>query len=141
MVADFERPFANIESAQEYVRLLSETLLEAQGDIQRDIEGAQRENAVRRQEALYLVHYKLIQLHEHLCTASHILNDLRTLRRLLLGERRTNDSATDVSASRVAWARPRQPSSRSSGRSSRADRMRRTFSTKRCVTVLRSGEN
>jgi hypothetical protein len=95
MVADFERPFANIESAQEYVRLLGETLLEAQADIEKDLELAQRERAMRRQEALYLVHYKLAQLRQHLRATSHILNDLRTLRRLLLGERSTNDAASD----------------------------------------------
>jgi hypothetical protein len=101
MVADIERPFANIESAQEYVRLLGEALLEAQADIQRDIERAQRENAGRRQEALYLVHYKLVQLQQHLRAASQVLNDLRTLRRLLLGERRANDPAAELSASQI----------------------------------------
>ena len=95
MVADYERPFANIESAHEYVRLLGETLLEAQADIEKDIELAQREKAMRRQEALYLVHYKLVQLRQHLRATSHILNDLRTLRRLLLGERSTHDAASD----------------------------------------------
>ena len=95
MVADFERPFANIESTQEYVRLLDETLLEAQDDIEKDIELAQQEKAMRRRDALYVVHYKLVQLRQHLCATSYILNDLRTLRRLLLGERSTNDSALD----------------------------------------------
>jgi hypothetical protein len=48
---------------------------------------AKSERAERRLEALQLVTYKLEQLSRHIDTSQRLLNDLRTLRRLLLGER------------------------------------------------------
>ena len=48
---------------------------------------AQAEGAPRRLEALQLVAYKLDRLAWHIDGSRRILNDLRTLRRLLLGER------------------------------------------------------
>ena len=48
---------------------------------------AQAEGAQRRLEALQLVAYKLDQLARHTDGSRRILNDLRILRRLLLGER------------------------------------------------------
>jgi hypothetical protein len=41
----------------------------------------------RRIEALQIVQFKLDKLEHHLKTSSRLLNDLRTLRRLLLEER------------------------------------------------------
>ena len=43
--------------------------------------------ADRRKEALLLVSYNLAKLNLHITTSRRILNDLRTLRRLLLAER------------------------------------------------------
>ena len=51
-----------------------------------------RNRAVRRQEALRLVAHNLSQLSVHITKSRRILNDLRTLRRLLLEERRSVDS-------------------------------------------------
>jgi hypothetical protein len=45
------------------------------------------EGAERRREALQLVGYNLAKLTLHITTSRRILNDLRTLRRLLLAER------------------------------------------------------
>ena len=42
---------------------------------------------LKRVEALLLVECKLNQLRQHMLASLIILNDLRTLRRLLLGER------------------------------------------------------
>jgi hypothetical protein len=50
-----------------------------------DFADAPRETAGRRLDALRLVDYKLTQLEHHLMTAGRLLNDLRALRRLLLG--------------------------------------------------------
>ena len=42
----------------------------------------------RRNEGLQLADYKISQLESHLATTSRLLNDLRTLRRLIFEERR-----------------------------------------------------
>jgi hypothetical protein len=81
-------PFDSIEGAHQYVSLLAEALQEAQAAVQQDAANAgQMPGAERRLQALHLVTYKLNQLGEHLSASRRILNDLRTLRRLLLGER------------------------------------------------------
>jgi hypothetical protein len=81
-----ETPFDSIESAQEYVRLLVREVEDVRAEIQRDILAATRDEAARRLDALQLVDYKLKQLTQHLGASSRILNDLRILRRLLVGE-------------------------------------------------------
>ena len=87
MAYSAENPFDSIEGAHQYVSLLGETLEQAQGTIQEDIATAHADAAARRLEALLLVNYKLEQLRHHLGASRRILNDLRTLQRLLLGER------------------------------------------------------
>jgi hypothetical protein len=95
MPQDRETPFDSIEGAQEYVSLLAESLEEAVRAIQEDTAVAARTaGAERRVQALRLVDYKLNQLREHLAASRRILNDLRTLRRLLLEGR---DDTTDRS--------------------------------------------
>ena len=81
-----EHPFESIESAQEYLRLLAEQVVEVRGEIVEDTAAAERERAARRVQALQLADYKLKQLEEHLGGARRALNDLRLLRRILLGE-------------------------------------------------------
>ncbi len=87
MVDEPDSPFDKIESAHQYMSLLSEVLEDSRGEIQEDIALARAEGAERRLEALNLVSYKLNQLRHHVGASRRILNDLRTLRRLLLGER------------------------------------------------------
>ena len=77
-------PFSSIEGAHESMRLLGEALEEARRDIQDNISG---ETVPRTLEALYLVRHKLNQLQQHVAASTRILNDLRTLRRLLFRER------------------------------------------------------
>jgi hypothetical protein len=82
-----ETPFDNIESSHEYVRLLADAIEEALAEITADIDVAMGDGAARRVEALQLVHYKITALNGHMKSSRRILNDLRTLRRLLLDER------------------------------------------------------
>jgi len=87
MASDPYSPFASIEGAHEYVHLLEEAIVENRASITEDIDAATSENADRRVEALRLVEYKLKQLQDHMHASGRLLNDLRMLRRLLMGER------------------------------------------------------
>jgi len=82
-----ETPFDNIESSREYVSLLAEAVQEALAEVEADIALAGVDGAARRKEALQLVHFNLSRLNSHMASSRRILNDLRTLRRLLLNER------------------------------------------------------
>jgi hypothetical protein len=79
-------PFDNVEGAHEYVGLLLEALRQARAEVAVDLEKAQAESASRQVEALQLVAWKLERLDAHLLSSRHLLNDLRRLRRLLLGD-------------------------------------------------------
>lgn len=67
--------------------MLAEALDEARRDVESEIASAEREHAHRRKEGLLLVSFNLAKLNLHITTSRRILNDLRTLRRLLLAER------------------------------------------------------
>jgi len=82
-----ETPFDNIEGSHEYVALLAEAVDEARRDVESDLAAAERDGADRRKQALLLVSYNLAKLNLHITASRRILNDLRTLRRLLLAER------------------------------------------------------
>jgi hypothetical protein len=82
-----QTPFDSIEGAHQYVRLLLEAIAEGKHDIQHDLEAATRAGSERRVEALRLVEFKLNKLEQLLHSSGRLLNDLRTLRRLLLEER------------------------------------------------------
>jgi hypothetical protein len=88
MASQPETPFDTIEGAHEFVGLLAEAVEEARGALAEEIARAQGEGALRRLEGLQLVTYKLDRLQQHVSASRHLLNDLRTLRRLLLGERK-----------------------------------------------------
>jgi len=75
--------FESIESAQEYLGLLAQVVIEAQQAVQADIQGSVESDRPRRVEALRLIGYKLDKLASHLKTSRLILNDLRMLRRIL----------------------------------------------------------
>lgn len=90
-----ETPFDSVEGAQEYVRLLSEAVLEAQHEVEADALAEANSQFPRRLQALRLVVYNLQKLSQHLKASHRVLNDLRTLRRLLLEER--VESASDTS--------------------------------------------
>jgi hypothetical protein len=79
-------PFDNVETAHEYVSLLAEAVRQARDEVVQDVEQAPAQGAGRQVEALQLVAWKLERLESHLASSRHLLNDLRRLRRLLLGE-------------------------------------------------------
>ncbi len=70
--------------------MLAEAVDEARRDVESDIAAAESEGADRRKEALLLISYNLAKLNLHITTSRRILNDLRSLRRLLLSERRAS---------------------------------------------------
>jgi hypothetical protein len=82
-----DSPFATLESAHEFVSLLKDAVDDAQTSILDEKARAQAATAERRLHALYLVDHKLNRLRQHVLASQVLLNDLRTLRRLLLGER------------------------------------------------------
>lgn len=82
-----ETPFDGIEGSHEYVRMLAEAVHEARRDVEEEIATAEQDRADRRKEALLLVSYNLAKLNLHITSSRRILNDLRSLRRLLLAER------------------------------------------------------
>ena len=81
-----QSPFDSVENAHQYIRLLVEAITEAKSEIAADLDAA-RQQPERRIQALRLVQFKLDKLEQHLESSSRLLNDLRTLRRLLFDER------------------------------------------------------
>lgn len=79
--------FDTIESAQEFLGLLREAVDEAKQHADADIAAETDAGSPRRIDALRLVVYKLEKLEQHMKSSCRLLNDLRTLRRLLLEER------------------------------------------------------
>ncbi len=87
MNSPLQTPFDSVENAHQYVRLLVEAIAEAKSEIEADLGAAATARSERRVQALRIVQFKLDKLEQHLKTSSRLLNDLRTLRRLLLDER------------------------------------------------------
>ncbi len=87
MKTPLQTPFDTVENAHQYVQLLVEALAEAKSEIAADLDIAVSAQPDRRVEALRVVQFKLDKLEQHLKTSSRLLNDLRTLRRLLFDER------------------------------------------------------
>ena len=85
-----QTPFDSVENAHEYIHLLVEAIAEAKSEIAADLDAAKPD---RRVEALRIVQFKLDKLERHLTTSSRLLNDLRTLRRLLFDERPEHTAA------------------------------------------------
>jgi hypothetical protein len=82
-----ETTFASIEGAAEYLGLLLESVDEARADLESETQRAAAVGAERRQQAIQIATYKLAQLKTHLTTSHRLLNDLRTIRRLMFAER------------------------------------------------------
>jgi len=90
MNAEIKDQFETLESAHDFVALLATTVAEAKrGDVERE------SAASRHRDALRIALYNLGKLELHVNQSRRILNDLRTLRRLLFEERsRTNPDTT-----------------------------------------------
>jgi len=83
-----DSPFETLESAYSFVSLLREAVDDAYGSILDETALAQAmAGAERRVDALRVVDHKLNSLRQNVLASLILLNDLRTLRRLLLGER------------------------------------------------------
>ena len=123
--------FGSIEGAAEYLGLLVESVNEAREDLEAETTVASAAGADRRQQAIQLATYKLSQLKQHLTTSHRLLNDLRTIRRLLFAERQAAafESAAETSPgqfvttaeSLTAEARPLSSEARRSAHPSAAD--------------------
>ena len=94
MDRELDIPFASIENAQDYLRLLVDSVAEARRNVQDDLLTQLDAESPRRLQALRLVVYNLEKLEQHLTASRRMLNDLRTLRRLLLQERTQAAEAT-----------------------------------------------
>jgi hypothetical protein len=80
-------PFESIESAHEFVALLAETVREAKRDVEADVQRESASESPRRLDALRTTLYSMEKLEQHMNQSRRILNDLRSLRRLLFEER------------------------------------------------------
>ena len=87
-----ETPFDSIESAQQFVELLIEAIEESRRDVDADIALTDGSRSERSKKALQLVSANLAKLSQHMTISRRILNHLRTLRRLLLQERRLGNT-------------------------------------------------
>ncbi len=99
-------PFESIESAHDFVTLLSEAVSQTKQDIDADI-ARQQGTPARRVDALRIASYNLEKLESYMKRSGRILNDLRSLRRLLLQERgkgatRSATAKSDVTAANKA---------------------------------------
>ena len=90
MAYSSETPFDNIESCHQYIELLADAIEEARKEVDEEIVSSVEEGAERRRETLQIVVYNLAKLLPHTRTSARILNDLRTMRRLLLAERESS---------------------------------------------------
>jgi hypothetical protein len=84
-----ETPFDSIEGSYEYVDMLADAIQEAKRDVESEVTLAESDKADRRKQGLLLVSYNLAKLEGHITSSRRILNDLRTLRRVLLSERKS----------------------------------------------------
>lgn len=81
-------PFDSIESAYDFVKILSLVVAETKQDIDADIKRESALRLPRRLDALRVAFYSLEKLELHMNKSCRILNDLRSLRRLLFEERK-----------------------------------------------------
>src|SRR5215470_435610 len=86
--------FDSIESGQEFLALFAEIIVETKRDIEADLQREKNLNGSRRFEALEIIASSLETLEDHMKKSRRILNDLRSLRRVLCGERA--DKAVDA---------------------------------------------
>jgi hypothetical protein len=91
-----ETPFDSIEGSYQYVDMLAEAIEEARREVEEEVALAEQENADRRKQGLLLVSYNLAKLEGHITTSRRILNDLRTLRRVLMSERKSKKTAVST---------------------------------------------
>jgi hypothetical protein len=84
-----ENPFDSVESAREFISMFSEVIAEAKQEVEEHLQQELNAETSRSRDALRIAHYNLVKLESHMNSSGRILNDLRSLRRLLFGERAT----------------------------------------------------
>ena len=102
-------PFDSIESSLEYIGLLREVIEKTRKDVEANVAVESVAGAARVVEALRLVLYKLERLDRHMEGVHRNLNDLRTLRRLLLREREPDEGGALPASEARASRRSRGP--------------------------------
>ena len=95
---DTVRCFDSIESAQDFMKVLAETILDSMKDLNRDQQAALQGGQPRQAQAIELAMFKLKTLSCHVHKSRIILNDLRTVRRLILNERKPRAHAMAAAA-------------------------------------------
>ena len=98
--SNVETNFGSIEGAADYLGQLLEAVDEAQADLRAEALLASSTGAERREQAIQLATYKLSQLKNHLTIGHRLLNDLRTIRRLLFAERQVGGLGSVPAAAR-----------------------------------------
>jgi hypothetical protein len=93
-----ETPFDNIESAEQFVKLLIEAIEQSRRDV--DIALLEGDRSGRSKKALQLASANLAKLRQHMVNSRRILNHLRILRGLLLQERQRNSTPQTRNAHR-----------------------------------------
>ncbi len=93
-----ETPFDNIESAKQFVELLIEAIEESSRDVDAEIALSKGNISGRSKKALQLVSVNLAKLSQHMTKSRQILSHLRTLRQLLLQERRLDHTLEERNA-------------------------------------------
>jgi hypothetical protein len=88
-----DQPFDTIESAQEFMTILAETTLDVMKELNFEQQRAVLDGDDRRLRALEIATYKLRLLTCYVQKSRRALNDLRMLRRLILNERLSVESA------------------------------------------------
>ncbi|MFZ0732731.1 MAG: hypothetical protein WAM79_10450 [Candidatus Sulfotelmatobacter sp.] len=96
--------FETLESAHDFVALLGETVAEAKRELEGDVQRESASDHSRRLEALRVALYSLDKLELHVNRSQRILNDLRTLRRLLFGERGRTSATQSAAATHASRA-------------------------------------
>ena len=97
---DTGRYFDSVESAQDFMKVLADTILDAMKELHSDHLAAVEEGELRRAQALQLATFKLKTLSCHVHKSRIILNDLRTVRRLILNEREPRERVMAAAGAR-----------------------------------------
>ena len=79
-----EQPFHSIESAHEFMLILENVIVDAQGELRSMLADVNNVTDDRRREALRLALFKISQLEIHTRKSRRILNDLGLIRSLLV---------------------------------------------------------
>jgi hypothetical protein len=87
-----EQPFESIESAYEFMDILAQTMMGVMKDLHRDYQVAIQNGEARRARAIELALFKSKSLTCYVTKSRRTLNDLRTIRRLILNERMTPEA-------------------------------------------------